>query len=212
MKTILAFGDSLTWGYDAPSGRRYPFADRWPTVLEAGLGGKARVIAEGLNGRTTAYDDHTAAPDRNGARILPTLLSTHSPLDAVLIMLGSNDIKPFLAGAANGAAAGLRRLCEIVARHPYDGGGRVPALLIISPPPCGPSDLPGGAPSQDRDIAESARLAPLYAQVGADNGAAFFDAGAVARVGRADGLHLDVANTRAIGTALVPVVSRILGL
>lgn len=212
MKTILAFGDSLTWGYNAPQGVRHAFEDRWPTVLEAGLGGRARVIAEGLNGRTTAFDDHAAAPDRNGARVLPTLLSTHSPLDAVLIMLGSNDIKPFLAGAANGAATGMRRLAEIVLRHPYDGGGKVPALLIVSPPHCGPSDLPGGKPAQERDIGESEKLAALYAQIAADNGAAFFDAATVATVTRADGLHLDAQNTRAIGTALVPVVTKLLDL
>lgn len=212
MKTILAYGDSLTWGYDAPSGHRHPFEDRWPTVLQAGLGGHARVIAEGLNGRTTAYDDHAAAPDRNGVRLLPTLLSTHAPLDAVLIMLGSNDIKPFSAGFANGAASGMRRLCEIVARHPYDGDGKVPALLLMAPPHCGPSDLPGGAPAQDRNIGESQKLAALYQEIAVDNGAAFFDAASVARVVRADGLHLDAANTRAIGEGLVPLVKSMLGL
>ena len=48
--------------------------DRWPSVLQAALGAAISVIAEGLNGRTTAFDDHTADADRNGARVLPTLL------------------------------------------------------------------------------------------------------------------------------------------
>ena len=50
MKTILAFGDNLTWGFDPETEMRLAYEDRWPTVLEAGLGGAARLIAEGLAG------------------------------------------------------------------------------------------------------------------------------------------------------------------
>ena len=75
MKTILCYGDSLTWGYDAESLARHALEDRWPSVLQAALGGGVDVIAEGLNGRTTAFDDHLADDDRNGARLLPTLLA-----------------------------------------------------------------------------------------------------------------------------------------
>ena len=69
MKTILAYGDSLTYGANPTGGLRHAFEDRWPSVLEAGLDGKARVIAEGLGGRTTVSDDWYAAADRNGARV-----------------------------------------------------------------------------------------------------------------------------------------------
>ncbi len=95
MKVVMAFGDSLTYGADAENNSRHAYEDRWPTVLEQGLGGQARVIAEGLGGRTTVFDDFAADADRNGARVLPTLLGSHSPLDAVVIMLGTNDLKPF---------------------------------------------------------------------------------------------------------------------
>ena len=78
-KTILAFSDSLTWGADPVSGGRHRFEDRWPSVLEAGLGGAARVIAEGLGGRTTMFDDRGAAADRNGVCIVPTLLAATIP-------------------------------------------------------------------------------------------------------------------------------------
>ena len=88
MKTILCYGDSLTWGYDAETLGRHALEDRWPSVLQKALGEGVHVIAEGLNGRTTAYDDHLADCDRNGARILPTILQSHAPLDLVIIMLG----------------------------------------------------------------------------------------------------------------------------
>ena len=79
MKTILAFGDSLTFGAHAKTGLRHLYEDRWPTVLEAGLGGAARLIPEGLGGRTTVFDDFSSIADRNGGRVLPTILDTPTP-------------------------------------------------------------------------------------------------------------------------------------
>ena len=93
MKTVLCYGDSLTWGYDAENLGRHAFDDRWQSVLQKALGGEVNVIAEGLNGRTTAYDDHLADCDRNGATLLPTILHSHAPLDLVIIMLGTNDLR-----------------------------------------------------------------------------------------------------------------------
>jgi lysophospholipase L1-like esterase len=212
VKTILAFGDSLTFGTDAVKMGRHAREDRWPSVLAAGLGADVEVIAEGLGGRTTAFDDHTAAADRNGARVLPTLLSSHAPLDAVVIMLGSNDLKPFVSGSAKATTAGMRRLVQIVQTHPYGNDGGVPAVVIVSPPHFGPSDQPGGGPAMDRDIEESRRLAPLYELAAKETGALFFDAATVAKVDRVDGVHLDAANTRAIGAGLVPVLRKVLGL
>lgn len=212
MKTVLAFGDSLTFGTNAATLLRHAYEDRWPSALEAGLTGRARVIAEGLGGRTTMFDDYSTAADRNGARVLPTLLATHTPLDAVVIMLGSNDLKPFICGKVSAIAVGMRRLVQIVQTHPYDSGGTVPAVIIVAPPHCGPSDNPDGLPVMDRSIEESRKLAPLYAKVAQENGAYFFDASTVATPSRVDGVHLDGPNTRAIGVALVSIVEKALGL
>ncbi|MFN3364549.1 MAG: arylesterase, partial [Allorhizobium sp.] len=55
MRTVLCYGDSLTWGYDPAGPGRHRFEDRWPSVLSAALGPEVNVIAEGLNGRTTGY-------------------------------------------------------------------------------------------------------------------------------------------------------------
>ncbi len=212
MKSILAFGDSLTFGANAETGGRHAFEDRWPSVLEAGLEGKARVIAEGLGGRTTVFDDFSTAADRNGARVLPTLLDTHKPLDLVVIFLGTNDLKLYINGSAFGAAMGVKRLAEIVRTHPYGNHGGVPKVLVVAPPltvPTSHVDLhPMFAPRAD----EAKLFAGLYRRVAGEIGAGFFDAGAVSVATPVDGVHLDAANTRAIGTALVPVVKSVLGL
>ncbi len=212
MKTILAFGDSLTYGADPlTAGGRHAFEDRWPTRLEAGLEGKARVIAEGLGGRTTVFDDFSAPPDRNGARILPTLLASHAPLDAVVIMLGTNDMKEYLCGSALGAAMGMKRLAEIVRTYPWSNGV-VPKICLVAPPHCVATEHPDLSTMFRHGMHESHMLAGHYERVASDIDCAFFDAATVAKADPADGVHLDPANTRAIGDALVPVVKDMLGL
>ena len=215
MKTILAYGDSLTYGADPGGGPRHAYEDRWPTTLEQGLGGKARVIAEGLGGRTTAYDDWTAAGDRNGARILPTLLDSHKPLDLIIFMLGTNDLKPFVAGSAAYAARGARRLVELTRGHFATTGEPVPPMVLVSPP------LIAETPNQimlsnfgglDHLLRESHDFARHYRRHADETGVAFFDAATVAKADPRDGVHLDPKNTRAIGEGLVPLVKQILGL
>ncbi len=212
MKTILCFGDSLTWGYNAVGPARHAFEDRWPSVLQAELGEGFKVIAEGLNGRTTAFDDHTAAEDRNGARLLPTLLGTHSPLDLVILLLGSNDMKPSIQGNAPAVQRGMERLVQIVRGHPYPMGAAAPAILLVSPPPMSRIDdprLPGFHVASNEG---SKALASLYADLAEMEGCGFFDAGTVAKVTPVDGVHLDAENTRRIGKALAPVARGLLDL
>jgi lysophospholipase L1-like esterase len=211
-KVILAFGDSLTYGHDAGNQRRHAYEDRWPTVLEKGLGGAARVIPEGLGGRTTAFDDWSAAADRNGVTVLPTLLSSHTPLDLVVIMLGTNDLKPFINGSALGAAHGVRRLVEIIRTHPYAFDAPAPKVIIVSPPHVVESAHAELAPMFEGGVAESRKLAGHYARAANDLGTGFFDASTVANADPVDGVHLDAANTRAIGEALVPIARQVLGL
>ncbi len=210
MKNILCYGDSLTWGA-LPGGDRHAFEERWPSVVGAEIGAdKVRMIAEGLGGRTTVFDDFSAAPDRNGARILPTILGTHQPLDCVIIMLGTNDLKPHIARSALAAAMGMKRLAEIVATFSYGQGFAIPKILLVAPPLCvksGQADLAAmfrGAPQ------ESASLAGHYRGVADEMGCVFFDAASVAVASPVDGVHLDAKNTVAIGKALVPLIKNLL--
>lgn len=213
MKTVLAYGDSLTWGMNARTLSRHAHEDLWPTVLGEELGSGVHVVNAGLGGRTTMFDDHAAAADRNGVRLLPTVLGTFEPLDLVIFMLGTNDLKPFINGSAIGAAQGIKRLAEITRTFPYVGGAKAPGVLIVSPPE--PMELgPIAAfPLMSPRTNEWRGLAPAYRQVASDIGAEFFDAAPIAKGdAQSDGVHLDAANTRAIGEALAPIVARLLGI
>ena len=209
MKSILAFGDSLTWGYNPSTGMRMAYEDRWPNVLAAGLHSKARIIEEGMNGRTTVFDDSTVEENRNGAVGLPISLKTHQPLDLLIIMLGTNDLKH---NRAFDASIGMERLVNLTRKHNWSGTYQCPPILIMSPPALVPTqnewfnDLWGHA------IEESKLFAHHYSRIAKELDVHFFDAGSVAKASDVDGGHLDVANTRAIGQALVPVVKNILSL
>ncbi|WP_406871825.1 SGNH/GDSL hydrolase family protein [Aminobacter sp. P9b] len=206
MKTVLCYGDSLTWGYDAAGPGRHAFEDRWPSVLQAELGEGVHVIAEGLNGRTTAFDDHLAGTDRNGARTLPTILGTHAPLDLVVIMLGANDMKPWIHGNPLAAKQGMARLVSIVRGYDHGMDYPVPNILLVSPPAVSRTDNAEFKDMFAGGDKASQQLAPLYAALADEAGCGFFDAGSVALTTPLDGVHLDAENTRKIGHALAPVV------
>ncbi len=210
MKNILCYGDSLTWGA-APQGGRHSFHVRWPSVLNRELGAtRARVFADGLGGRTTMFDDFASAADRNGARTLPTSLGVHQPLDCVIIMLGTNDLKSYGAANAFASAMGMKRLTEIVRTFPYQEGFAVPRVVLVAPPHCVETTHDDLRPMFDGAVEKSCELAFHYERIARELGAAFFDAARVASASPVDGVHLDEKNTIAIGKGLAPLVRNLL--
>ena len=212
MKTVLCFGDSLTWGYDPVGPGRHAFEDRWTSVLGAALGDEVTVIADGLNGRTTGYDDHLADCDRNGVKNFPTVLHTHMPLDLVVIMLGTNDMKPVIAGTAHAARAGIQRLVALIRHHEWSFDYDAPDVLIVSPPPLCETGDPIFSAMFQGGIEQSSMLASLYRDLADELGCGFFDAGSVAKTSPLDGVHLTAEDTRAIGRGLEPIVRMMLGI
>ncbi len=211
-KTVLCYGDSLTWGYDPEGPGRHLFEDRWPSVLQAVLGSEVNVIAEGLNGRTTGYDDHLADCERNGVKTLPTVLHSHMPLDLVILMLGTNDMKPVIAGTAIAARQGMQRLVALVRNHEWSFDYEGPDILIVAPPPLRETADPVFAAMFAGGVEQSAMLASLYRDLADELGCGFYDAASVAETTPLDGVHLDADNTRALGRGLEPIVRIMLGI
>jgi lysophospholipase L1-like esterase/predicted enzyme related to lactoylglutathione lyase len=121
--TILAFGDSNTYGWHEDG--RFPRATRWPGALEALLPAGWRVIEEGLGGRTTNVDDPELA-DCNGLAYFEPCLHSHLPLDVVVLFLGVNDLKPHLGRTHEDIADGMR---ELVAGAQAAG---VPRVVVVA--------------------------------------------------------------------------------
>lgn len=211
-KTVLCYGDSLTWGSVPGRNDRHGFEMRWPNALQQALGDRVMVVSDGLRGRTTAYDENLADCDRNGARILPTSMYAHAPLDLVILMLGTNDLKPHIAGTAIAAVQGMRRLVEIARTHSPRMDGEAPQVLVVSPPPLCETADPFFAGLFAGAIAQSRMLASLYADLADETESGFLDASSACAASPVDGVHLDAENTRLLGRALAPAVSLMLGL
>jgi lysophospholipase L1-like esterase len=205
---VLCFGDSNTWGYSPKSAERFARTARWTGVLQAALGEGCGVIEEGLNGRTTVWDDPIEG-DKNGRRQLPALLESHMPLDLVVLMLGTNDLKRRFSAPASDIAAGAGALLAIILGSSSGRAGKAPRALLVAPPPL--ARLTDLSEMFEGGTEKSRLLGKYYAQVAAEHGCAFLDAGSVIRSSDLDGIHFDEKEHRALGEAVAKEVRKILG-
>lgn len=125
MKHILCFGDSNTHGY-IPGGGRYDDDTRWTGILRQLLGPDYQIIEEGLNGRTSSFDD-IFEPYKNAMDYIIPCLETHKPLDLTILMLGSNDMKQRFSPSTEKIAASIERLTRLI----LDVSGA--PVLLVSP-------------------------------------------------------------------------------
>ena len=215
---IMVFGDSLSWGFIPNEGRaseRYPADSRWPDVLQKELGSDYEVIDEALNGRTTdASDNQLAGAGLDGSAYLPAAITSHHPLDLVIIMLGGNDLKAAYNRTPYRIALGAGHLIDICNTI---GGGlgttyKSPKVLLICPPPLSPKIEQGAVfPEMFKGgLAKTKELSKLYEGIASLGGAAFFDAGSVITTDGADGLHLTAEAEKKLGTAVAAKVKEIM--
>lgn len=136
MKRILCFGDSNTWGYIPSSdAERYPASIRYPRVLASLLGNDYEVIEEGLPGRTMCSDDlKELVGNRNGKLAFGGIVYSSLPLDYILIMLGSNDLKYIYKDTAKHCAESLEN--DYIYKVEQKLAGKIknsPKIIIVAP-------------------------------------------------------------------------------
>lgn len=209
-RNILCFGDSNTHGTrsmrDMGDRRRFAKGQRWPDIMAAQLGGAWDVVAEGHPGRTAVFDDPIEGTHKNGLRCLQALLESHRPLDLVIVMLGTNDLKARFNATANDIALGIQRLVIEIRRSDSGPDGVAPQVLLAAPVPIVESGaladiFAGGA-------AKSQAVPALLQQVAVRQSVGFAEMGAVASVNPTDGIHLDEAAHAAMAAAMADAVNR----
>jgi lysophospholipase L1-like esterase len=211
MTTILCYGDSNTWGAPGDGGARMDRHTRWAGVLRDGLGSTYHVVEEGLNGRTTTQNDPFEGAHKNGLTYLLPCLETHAPIDLMILMLGTNDLKKRFDVPASDIARGISVLIQVVLKSTAGVNGQPPKLLLMSPPPFAPL---AGLPFEDMfegGEEKSRHLARLYRETAALHGVAFFDAGGVIVSSKLDGIHFDPPEHAKLGAALIPIVRGLVG-
>jgi lysophospholipase L1-like esterase len=155
------------------------------------LGEEYSVIEEGLGGRTTDLDD-PERNDRNGRTYFQPCLRSHSPLDMVVIMLGSNDLKTKFDRSTEEVATALGGYIDNIEHTAWTRAGGVPATLIVSPihlDPTKPAFAELSSEYDNTSVRKSCELSAAIRRTVNKRKALFADAATVARAGN-DGTHL----------------------
>ncbi|CUH77641.1 SGNH/GDSL hydrolase family protein [Tropicibacter naphthalenivorans] len=203
MAVILCYGDSNTHGtlpMKIPGvSDRAPRGDRWTDVMAALLGPDHQVIPEGLPGRTTVHDDHIEGGARNGLSVLPAVIHSHKPLDFMVLMIGTNDLKPRFSVTANEIARSVERLI-LTAR----AEGEVSDILVVAPAPVREvgtlREVFAGAEARQEGLDDQIRA------VAERHGCGFLAAGDHVKVSDKDGVHWEVDQQRHFGAIMARAV------
>ena len=207
MKNIFCYGDSITWGFDPVTWSRYDYKDRWTSVLQEKLGPGFYITVNALQGRTTAWE-HPFLPFRNGREPLMMLLESNAPIDLVIIMLGTNDIISMLNKSAEESASGMLSLIRIIYQSLSGPDGRIPKVMIISPPVIG--NLSGFMSlyyNKRKD--ESKKLAQYHKTFSEQFDCNFIDSNEFIRTCEPDGLHISRESQRILGIKVAEEVRKI---
>ena len=208
VKTVLCYGDSNTWGYDPGTRSRYPPDVRWTGVLAERLGPAYRVVEEGLNGRTTRWDD-PIEPGRNGLTYLRPCIESHEPLDLIAVMLGTNDLKRRFNLTASDIAESAAGLAEEASRLARTVHGSPAKVLLVAPPATTTltelDEMFAEALGKSRQFSHYYRLAAGWRKL------LFYDAGSVIVSSEKDGIHFDADEHRKLAEALAGEVRRLIG-
>lgn len=207
-KTILCYGDSNTYGQKPDKLHRYPADVRWTGCLQQQLGDDFYLVEEGLGSRTTDLD-YDKKPGRNGKTYLAPCLQSHNPLDVVVIMLGTNDLKMEYSRNASQIAEALAGLVGDVQRHARNIDGKSPNIILASP-----TLIDDNAPYFTKfyhdyynadSVEESHKLANAIEDVAKRYDCAYINAAASAKAGE-DGIHWDEKSGVNFAVAIAKVV------
>lgn len=208
MKTIVCFGDSNTWGVNPATDERHSRDHRWPLVLAQELGEGFDVIPEGQNGRTAVVEDPVGGP-RVGRDYLVPCLESHKPVDLLIILLGTNELKHRHGLSAWDIAQDAGLLVGIAQSSSFGPEDRAPDVLLLAPPPIG--KLSGFAEMFAGATEKSRELGRHYRGVAEERGCHFLDTSSVVRTSDLDGIHLEAGEQVKLGKAVAAKIREIYG-
>lgn len=213
-KRIMIFGDSNTWGWNpcndlvAPL-KRWDDETRWAGILQKDLGDEYVVIPEGLNGRTSVWDDPIEEYRCGKAQIIPCL-DTHAPLDLVIIMVGTNDLKCRYTVSAQDIANGVGIIVDKTLHQVGAFGEDGPKVLLICPPSLGPVENGVFADMFEGNVEKSRKMPKYFEGVAKTYGVEYFDAGTVVKSSEEDGLHMQADQHAILGHKIAEIVKKIM--
>lgn len=200
-KTIVCYGDSNTWGY-SPREDRYPRSIRWANILQKLLGSDYEVSSEGLPGRTFA-SVNPAKPFLTGITHLKSIIETHNPVDLMIVMLGTNDVKLMYNLTAEDIAKHLEETIVLIQKD-------IKNVLVICPPGIIIPENNDLNPEFVKGLEISKQLPPLYKAVAEKYSCGFINAGEHIVSSKVDGFHLDASEHEKLAGVIAGVVTKII--
>ena len=215
MKTVLIFGDSNSWGWNPGNDlvkpiERWSDDIRWPGVMQKELGSGFKVLVDGLNGRTTVWDDPIKEYRCGKNQIVPSM-DAAAPIDLLIIFVGTNDLKARFSASAQDIASGAALLARMALAQCEAFNDGKPKVILAAPPPLGPVSNGAFREMFYGSEEKSKRLGVCYKIVAATLGVEYLDAGAVAKSSDMDGIHLDADQHELLGKAMASAVKRVIG-
>ncbi len=207
MFEILCYGDSNTWGYIPGSGERYCRNVRWTGIMRSKLGEEFHIVEEGLNGRTTVWDDPVEG-HKNGKTYLPPCLESHKPLSLVIIMLGTNDLKVRYSVPTFDIALSVGALVDIVQKSGTGVDGKSPEIILLAPPPLG--KVTEFAELLEGGEKKSGKFGIYYKNTAKEFNCHFIDTGTIIKSSDIDGVHLSKESHKILGEKIAGLVKTIL--
>ena len=171
------------------------------------LGDDYTVVEEGCNGRTTIHDDPVDGW-KNGMDYLKPCLNSHKPVDIVIMMLGSNDLKATFQLTAEQIAEGAGELVDVIQSFTAEKQGFVPKIILVSPPEIGTGirTSPFYGAFYENAITESKRFPECYKAVADARGCIFFNAAEYIYPSEVDSLHLTPEGHKVLAEKLSEIV------
>lgn len=204
---IVFYGDSNTWGY-LPGGSRMARDKRFPQIVAKMLP-DAFAIEEGLNGRNAAFSHMESEYELLGGATFEKIFTADLPCDALVIMLGTNDVFPPLNHSADMICENLGRIIHIAKTHAPKS-----KILLVSPVPLHPyvirMSMADGYGVQE--ILEQDLSRPMQELAEREN-VDFLNAGEfVPHADASDGVHLAEAAHAILGKVIGEKLKNMLGL
>jgi lysophospholipase L1-like esterase len=186
---------------------RYPRDIRYPGRLQMLLGDDYAVVEEGCNGRTTIHDDPVDGW-KNGLDYLRPCLHSHKPVDIVILMLGSNDLKATFHLTAGEIADGAGELVDVIRSFTKEKQGFIPKIILVSPPEIGTGikSSPFYGAFYEEAVEESRKFPQYYRATAEKYGCIFFNAAEYIYPSETDSLHLTPEGHRVLAEKLSEVI------
>ena len=206
MKRILCFGDSNTYGYKPDRSGQFNENIRWTGLLSKSLGDDFTIIEDGVCGRTLALDDPMFVGKKE-IKSIENSIRSNSPIDLLIIMLGTNDLKYLYRMAAEKITENCGKLID-KAISSCENPDSI-QILLISPILLGENILSINSTYNAQSVKTSHSLAKEFENLAKKKNCYFLAAENYAVASDVDCEHMTAAEHKKLATAIEKEILKI---